>query len=519
MKKRILILFMIFILTLTTVLSANAANIHDDDNKLILSIPVGKGEGNIAYTKAVSEMEKFGPESFAVANNGNIYILDSVEKQVEIFNTSAGFIKTINLPNNEEYYDIEIRSDGNIILLTYGFEIIELSKQGILVDKKNMDNDEKEVNINLCNLYKNKNNDIVIRDYLKYTETDIDSSNVENQLDFIDIIKNKNDSSETILSYQGENISVKYEYESAGTYPLRQTLQGDLIIQENEALIGKKIYIENRFSKYNNGKLLSTALALPTINYETIPNKYICSDENGNVYQMVLNTNSIDIYNLVFANTRKSNISTELATSILNESEISISENTNIGVETLSSLNHYYIAGFMADYSWDFDYSTMLTPSTSTTTPPQHLNESSEDGYQIGIPYKWGGFDGNTVFQDRLDDGKTAGDIDTDAVVSSTAGIDCSGFISRAYGFTFKLGTSTISNYFSSINWNDIYAGDIANKVNYHVWMYENTAYDANNNILGYYTMESTTDGSEDAAKYWYRSLSDAQNYTPMVID
>jgi hypothetical protein len=65
----------------------------------------------------------------------------------------------------------------------------------------------------------------------------------------------------------------------------------------------------------------------------------------------------------------------------------------------------------------------------------------------IGVPYKWGGFDTLASFDAGLRAGKAAGDLYSlekrrrgRAAVSSAAfGIDCSGFVSRCRPWRYKL--------------------------------------------------------------------------------
>lgn len=524
-SKKIIILLIVTVMlfanfTINGLANEDATTTNNIDNELIFSLPIKSGEGTVAYTDEAVEMERFGPESFSVSDEGTFYILDSVDKQVEIFDISGNPIDTIKLPENESYYDIEIKDNGSMVILTYKGNILEYNKNGTLINQSSIELKEAR-DINFNQLYKNKNGDIVIRDLLNYKEISIDTKKVNDNLAFMDIRKDKN---KTIISYQGNNIVIDYDYQSAGTYPLNQIQEDDIIILEKEVLIGKKIYLENRISKYNKGKKTGTALAEPISNYEIIPNKYIYSSKNKKTYQMVLNKDSIDIYELKFAKFKLTNIDNTLINEISGEPQLKSNNNTASLLKKLNDpYNAYHVGTLIAEYEWDFDYDTMLTPYdiNKHTKPPQHLNERSEEGYQMGVPYKWGGFDGTSQFQNSIDGDKTAGDIDWTKVVGTTAGVDCSGFISRDYGFDYKLSTSTIPSHFSKIEWNDIDTGDIANIVGVHVWMYEDTVYDENDNIKGYYTIESTTDGDEDKAKYWYRSLEDvtADEYIPMRIN
>ncbi len=100
-------------------------------------------------------------------------------------------------------------------------------------------------------------------------------------------------------------------------------------------------------------------------------------------------------------------------------------------------------------------------------------------------------------------------------------GVDCSGFISSAYQLgkkysTTQLGSST--SPFKVTSWANFQTGDIGNKSGVHVWMNAGPKYNSYNELIGFDTREATTDGSTDKAKTYYRSLSDAQTYTPMIL-
>ena len=74
------------------------------------------------------------------------------------------------------------------------------------------------------------------------------------------------------------------------------------------------------------------------------------------------------------------------------------------------------------------------------------------DATNIGVPYKWGGFDTPARFDAGLRAGKAAGDVYTQekrrkggaAVSGDAVGIDCSGFVSRCWGLAEKHSTSML---------------------------------------------------------------------------
>jgi len=99
----------------------------------------------------------------------------------------------------------------------------------------------------------------------------------------------------------------------------------------------------------------------------------------------------------------------------------------------------------------------------------------------VGVPYCWGGFDTPASFDAGLKAGKWAGDIYTsqkralldDAVSQQTAGIDCSGFISRCWRLDHSYSTREIPSICEPLaQWEDLQPGDALNVVNAHVLLF-----------------------------------------------
>ena len=99
----------------------------------------------------------------------------------------------------------------------------------------------------------------------------------------------------------------------------------------------------------------------------------------------------------------------------------------------------------------------------------------------IGMPYKWGGFDTLQSFDLGVTQGKAAGDVYSstkrrlgDAAVSSEAvGIDCSGFISRCWKLPHKCGTATLPGYCERLkSTDDLQPGDVMDSPNGHVVLF-----------------------------------------------
>jgi len=248
------------------------------------------------------------------------------------------------------------------------------------------------------------------------------------------------------------------------------------------------MYVETRVGHYSNGEKIYTALALPVnSNYYTkVPYKYIYATKNK-VYQMTTTQNSLDIFELIPQIGKVSNIDKNLIKKYMIKSPKLTKEPVQILTTTRSDALDRAFEMFA--YGWTYDPSQHFTTTTTYKQSPEQLVGVSTITNFGGIPYKWGGMNGKDTdnfssygnFNDELNS-KTAGDIKSPPpgtpewekplyVTSSTAGIDCSGFISAAYEFIFKLGTSTIPDYFTTTTWVALLPGDIANRVNRHVWM------------------------------------------------
>jgi hypothetical protein len=116
-KSRIIILSLVVALCLMVItINSFAKNILSQANKLF-SLPIGEGEGYISYTGNVPEMEILGPKSFAVSSNEEFYVLDTIDKQIEVYAKDGTAIETIELPKyGIEFIDIEVNKDYIFLL-------------------------------------------------------------------------------------------------------------------------------------------------------------------------------------------------------------------------------------------------------------------------------------------------------------------------------------------------------------------------------------------------------------------
>jgi hypothetical protein len=122
------------------------------------------------------------------------------------------------------------------------------------------------------------------------------------------------------------------------------------------------------------------------------------------------------------------------------------------------------------------------TPDIQFTPPPD-----DDPGWwiagqrNIGLPYKWGGFDTPEEFDRGLREGKFGGDSYSsekrrllDAAVSSRAvGIDCSGFVSRCWKLPRSYSTRELPQLCEPVrDLEKLEPGDVFNSYNAHVRLF-----------------------------------------------
>lgn len=125
--------------------------------------------------------------------------------------------------------------------------------------------------------------------------------------------------------------------------------------------------------------------------------------------------------------------------------------------------------------------------TVNTPDAGYHDDEGKEKGWwkpgeiNVGIPYKWGGFDLPEEFDAGLLAGKYAGDAYSkekrrlldDGVSLHAVGIDCSGFVSRCWNLPRSYSTRELPQLCDEIaDWAQLRPGDIFNKHNAHVRLF-----------------------------------------------
>lgn len=137
---------------------------------------------------------------------------------------------------------------------------------------------------------------------------------------------------------------------------------------------------------------------------------------------------------------------------------------------------------------------------------PRFINQGA-GSYQT-MPYCWGGFNTREQFNNGLSNGGRAGNINTSTAgkVSNTYGLDCSGYVSRCWGYGQKLSTTSIVNVSRSIPYSSLRQGDALNWKGKHVMLFDR--FDSNGDYVLY---EATLLNGYDRVSHTIRSRASVE--------
>ncbi|MCK6552538.1 hypothetical protein L6R52_42310 [Myxococcota bacterium] len=116
------------------------------------------------------------------------------------------------------------------------------------------------------------------------------------------------------------------------------------------------------------------------------------------------------------------------------------------------------------------------TASEGNTKAPCAPDTWSPDfavGAQLGVAYKWGGFDTPETFVEKITRGLGAGSHSDDGSdLACVTGADCSGFVSRVWEVKQTFGTATIHQITKPITFAELLPGDALVKPGSHIVLF-----------------------------------------------
>lgn len=294
------------------------------------------------------------------------------------------------------------------------------------------------------------------------------------------------------------------DFPVAETRIIGSTGKGDFFIMVLE-LVGKtSLIFDQKILRFDSeGKLLGQA-RIPQEQIMPLDNDTALSAD-GNVFVLMPRWESLDILQLNFFEKLEPLVITEEKTGNL---EATAQQTTS----SLNAMTRSQIASIANSYTNSAAYinSISINGVCSGRVKPRYFGSAN---WYPSVPYSWGGSDNPSEFAAKMNLGnqsKIAGHAAGYYASCTPAGVDCSGFVGRAWGLSqhpFSTSSVVSSGYAYSIDWTILRQGDALNLAGTHIMLFDRSA-DANSAYVWEATTDADSRGWTDRAVYHTRTWS-----------
>jgi hypothetical protein len=536
--------------------------------KLLVTIPVGKQQGEIAYLSQPGFGRTQGPEAFTVAPDGAIYVLDSVNQRIYEARGQKS-IRAIKLPGAS--YPMDIAWDNSdLTILDDTNRILRYANDGRMLNETKLPAGMKTEQVYRLDESSGKQK-LWVENSREFNSDALPESG-----DWAEP-KNGKGLGSGIAAPDGTRWvamggdwtqgifmtpdgSRKIAIEAYGLLGSARLIGFDrqsnlyILVEDLYDETPDKLGVELTIRKYApGGKLLGVA-KFPQGQSVVPSRRPVEVTSDGSVYAMIAGKQAVSIYAVTLgaSYTPKAwrvplDQGGETNESLQTQPKAFITSLRRVDVFTRAKKMIQAAWIWRSSYDWinaDSSLSGLDTKRSALDKAPRPLQlKYLVDGAPAtGIPYYWGGFDSLwtksdwaagkwsnwngalSYYRNQTKKGPLVGDPNTTrvsvpSVYRGGAGIDCSGFVAAASGITYatKPGSQGLAS--QGQDWRGSDSVTVALRrlqpMNFlvtrdHILYYYRRSHD----LTGIMTMESTVAGSPQGAKFYTRTWSELQNYT-----
>lgn len=408
-----------------------------------MRIEAGEGENQVGYRQ--DRISSGGPEDFLFTPEGELCIMDAVNHRIMFFEGGAWVrnlsVEFVNHPDLFCYYD------GSFYILdAYSDRLFEVNAQtgeyaaiatpeelpSICVFDVFADESGAYVHFNDNSVYAVEGSKLVKSPMIYSTSVSGGTARV--------------DVGERSWRIDAPNCSISLVHADD---------KGNIYLMMSEGTDDcSTLLVETTLRKYDkDGRLVGSAI-LPFEDWFCMPSRTFRVDGDGRIQMMICENGFVGMYTLTLGTSMATNMP-ELTRRAREMDEESRNTQTK-GAQYSISLTRDQVrkrAADMVNLTWTLQAGNKHVHNDKTMRIPNYIANTPAGTKMTGIPYCWGGFNGLTAvgakkrFLDIIKQpfgGKLymAGNLNSnDQYVDGTAGLDCSGFVSYAYGLNKKWGT------------------------------------------------------------------------------
>lgn len=492
MKNYIKTIVLVLILVLNLTIIVNAESVHSNFKEDIISEKVILGESSINDQLIISNGDRYGVVDFDFRNN-KIFVLNNANNNLySIFDGYArklihlsdmdarmlslndnnnfawvwGYVEGISslkmvelLSGYQVNFDIPVEIDEAIMSLYTIDNMIYLtvSEENGIVTYELIPDSKNELKVN------RKIEGQVVDNNLSYFEKATDINKYSRQLIINEFNTNRVDSiiirsrlpilTMQLLGKYDENYIVKL-YECSNHDNEDMIIESIIIVNPFGEILGsvlanndKNAAMNMQSFKFHNGRI---------IDYRATSR----GESSMYLYQLPFNRDRGSIYDEYVMEHLESQNMNKLSAKYYNEGE---HRHYLSGDDIINIAKTYH-----SPFNWYCSQSN-LNPLTGWYKPA-HL--TNIDTWYTMMPYARARWNTPGDFINRMENGERAGHTGGSQLYD-TAGIDCSGLVSRAWQLSSHTSTRNLPNVATQIQYTNLQKGDILNKYNSHVIIFE----------------------------------------------
>ncbi|MBI3522724.1 MAG: hypothetical protein HY071_06425 [Chloroflexi bacterium] len=435
---------------------------------------IGSGPGQVTYeTRVVSDIAR-GPQSFTVGSDGSVYVLDSLQRRIHIAKAGA-VTRTVAVPQSAYLREIHVTIDGTIWLLDNNDRILSLGSDGRPLSSSQLPKGMRAYDV-LRITPDSAGPALWTRGYRQFSLGALPAT--------VDLAETLNDKAGTFgggiaaadgvrwsahteghtivvgAASGGSRIVVTPQTFGATAQPIGFDASGLFYISVQDAYTsGGFIRVEETIQRYKRSGERDGVARLPTESFVISPHRTAEITSDGQVYVMVPAADKLTVYRVDLGTTYRSSVARSSAAGLSQREDTARAQSIGFPLRSrrLVALRASEMNTFLWPWHLSYNFYSSGLPRPLGTAPNQ-TQLASDGQFIVGIPYNWGGFD-STHFSDGgwshsdwatwqafdgadgalnryyPQPGPVVGNTQTDVLIGS-AGIDCSGYVYAAAGYT-----------------------------------------------------------------------------------
>jgi len=481
----------------------------------VVVIPNGKEPNQIEIFPGREEQLPTGPNAVSLDMTGNVYIGDQLNHHVLVIGADGQIVNNIFYDSSVSVTDLTVMNQHLFLLDISNEKVHEYTLTGAAVkdfsfpyfEQLNRITTEMSGRLSITGLL--KASDISIQANQPFIETSVSVNAGDSDTTTLDltpvvgigtsrgtfsVVLQKNTSTNGIVKIENNTeiyrlvVNAVSHCELGSVSLLDFDNLGNVYILVTSLISNNAgaVIADSQVVKYDpQGNLLST-IDIPDTGY-TYASNGIAVDANGNIYQILTELSAthlirwtqypkgktVDLSQLsLSSDPNTASLASDLGGACTYEPLSSTAIN-NDDVTALSITRDQVISNAEAyrSHTWTVGPNNYSSRTCSNGCPvgPSHWSIGTQ---VTGVAYQWGGYDTISSFDSKLSQGYLAGDVSgTSCVGSCATGVDCSGFVSRAWE-TSRYTTSTLPSVSTQIARSELKKGDILDNISSHVVLF-----------------------------------------------